>query len=219
MKSIRVCVMSLMIGLVVQAAVWSSEPVLEEAATQARRDGQLFAVVIEQEGRQVTVADGDTIELERAPFVIWVVHVAPGGILLQVSSERAVYDAAAFGRTFAEALGSDIDRVMGLAEAEYNLDRTLYVAPYAAHYLPHPRDSIVHRYNRTYIGTSENDFTAGGRDVDFIAEQMDWDVRHEYHVSESPLDELFVTALAVIYDKNYTPNILDYRRVRLVFPD
>jgi hypothetical protein len=217
MKSIRVCrVLALVFGLA-SVTTWATEPVLETAAREAVESGRLVTLVIEQAGQQTWPDDGGTVVLERAPFILWVIHGTGGGILVQVSGESLVFDAVGFGGAMVQALGNDAGQVMGLAESTYNIDRTLYADTFAAHYLPNPRTSIDHRYNRLYLGTVESDFTVGGRDVEFIVDLARDEKRRPYPVSDAAFDELYITALVSTLDTDYMPYVLDYHNVRIEF--
>ncbi|MCK4517024.1 MAG: hypothetical protein KAU31_17315 [Spirochaetaceae bacterium] len=217
MKSIRAWLTAMLLCTVVTVATWASETVLEEAAREAVQSVRLVTLVIEQDGHQTLVADGGTVVLQRAPFILWVIHGTTAGILLQISNESVVYDSIGFGSAMADALGSDVGQVMGLAEGVYNSERTLYADTFAAHYLPNPRTSIDHRYNRLYFGTTESDFTVGGRDVEFIVDLTRRDKPRGFPVSNAPFDELFISAFVSTHDANYVPYILDLHRVRLEF--
>jgi hypothetical protein len=203
--------------IVAGGATWATEPVLEQAAREAVRSGRLVTLVIEQDGHQTLAADGGTVVLERAPFILWVIHETDGGILLQVSNASLVYDAIGFESALVRGLGSDAGQVMGLAEGVYNSERTLYADTFSAHYLPNPRTSIDHRYNRLHLGNTERDFTVGGRDVEFIFDLTGQNKRRAYPVSATPFDELFISAIVSIHDANYMPYILDFHRVRIEF--
>ena len=219
MKSIRVSLVSVLLCITSGVTVWASETVLEEAAREAVQAARLVTLVIEQNGHQTLAADGGTVVLERSPFILWVVHGTGGGILLQISNESVVYDALGFGSALVDALGSDAGQVMGLAEGVYNSERTIYADTFAAHYLPNPRTSTDHRYNRLYFGTTEIDFTVGGRDVEIVVDLTRRDKPREFALAELPSDELFISAFVSTHDADYMPYILDFHRVRLEFVD
>jgi len=217
MKSIRLRLTVMLLCTVVTGAAWTSDTVLEEAAREAFEAVRLVTLVIEQDGQQTLAADGGTVVLERAPFILWVIHGTGSGILVQVSTGSTVYDAMGFGSAPADTLGSDAGQVMGLAEGVYNSERTLYADTFSAHYLPNPRASISHRYNRLYFGTTESDFTVGGRDVEFIVDLTRRDKPRGFTVSELPFDELFISAFVSTHDANYIPYIIDFHKVRIEF--
>jgi len=81
-------------------------------------------LAIEQDGRAVPVANG-VATLSRRPFTLTLVLTPAGAVDVSASMDRAGYDLARAGRP----LDSVFQRYGGIAEADGNAARTLYLRP------------------------------------------------------------------------------------------
>lgn len=207
----------LVVGLSVALTAGASEPVLEQAAAQLGSDGYLFGLVIEQNGRMAAVSHGDTVSLAAAPFTVWVVYGDTDAVLLQVSPEPRVHDAIGPGLALYQTLGADAEMIMGMGEYDFNVERAFYLDSFAAHYLPNPRTDPRHRFNRVYYGPIESEFTAGGRDIEWLMDLTGTLPGGMSRVGDRALRELYLTAFVAEYDADYRQAVKDYLAFRIVF--
>jgi hypothetical protein len=182
---------------------FAEDGVLLESARDAVREGDTFRFVVQQYGEFVQAEDGATIQLDPAPFTLWVVFVEAPSVLVNASTTPDLYDPIAEGLDPQEALEDSFDLVMGIAETPYNLDYSLYVVPLSSHYLEHPSVG-EHRFNRAVWHA---EYAAGGRDVSgltILSRGGD-----TYPMRRSPIDRIYVSGLHAPWGDDYSRVVED----------
>ncbi len=183
--------------------LFAEEPVFADAAREANQSGRGFSFVVEQGGERYIPDNGEIVTIERAPFIVWVAYADVQQIMLHVHSEPTVFEPISSGRSLEEAMGEDLDMMMGMAEYNYNVQRKMFLDPFGAHYLQVPNIE-GHRFNRTY---HHADFTTGGRDVQTLVDLEDEGV--EYAVKQAPYEIIYFSGIYGERDSDYRLNVLE----------
>lgn len=123
----------------------NADGVVPQARTAAPEPPR-FLLAVEQDGRPVKVA-GHAARLKKAPFTLILTFNAPMGVLVNISTKNASFEAARTGRRLGEIPGFTS---LGFIEGYFNEARAVRLSEHDYHYWYYQHDGN-HRFDKTEL--------------------------------------------------------------------